>query len=516
MRVLGTAFCALMIGAASAASAQITLKPLATHATGMFGKGASEISAYDPESKRLFVVNGAVSGIDVIDLSDPAKPKAVATIDVKPHGGGVNSVYVKKGVLAAAIEADPKQNPGVIAFFKTDGSFIAKAPAGALPDMVGVTPDGHYAVSANEGEPNDAFDNDPEGSITIVDLSKGADKLTADSVRQVRFDGYNGKSLPEGSRIGKPGATFAQDVEPEYIAFSPDSRTAYVTLQENNAIAIVDLETATVKSLVGLGWKDYSKIALDPSDKDGGIHLGNWPVFGMYMPDTIASIGIGGKTWLVIANEGDSRDYKGFSEEERVGKLKLDPTAFPNAEELKKPEALGRLKTTKTLGDTDGDGDHDRIHAYGGRSFSVLNDRGEMVFDSGDQFERILAERDPKNFNANNEKNDSFDDRSDDKGPEPEGIAAGVVDGKPYAFIGLERMGGVMIYDLTDPVRPVFVDYVNNRDFSADAKTAQAGDIGPEGLMFISAADSPNGKPLLVTTNEVSGTTTIHEIAAKK
>jgi len=513
MRILGAAVCALMIAAAPAAMAKVVVTPIATHAGGAFGKGASEISTFDPESKRLFVVNGAASGIDVLDISNPAQPKLVSTIDVKAHGGGVNSVYFKNGVLAAAIEADPKQNPGVVAFFKADGSFVAKAPAGALPDMVGITPDGRYAVSANEGEPNDAFDNDPEGSVTIVDLSKGADKLTAESVRQVRFDTV--AKAPEGARIGKPGATFAQDAEPEYIAFSSDSKTAFVTLQENNAIAIVDLETATLKNIVGLGWKDHSKVALDASDKDGGINIRTWPVWGMYMPDTIASIEIGGKTWLVVADEGDSRDYKGFSEEERVAKLKLDPTAFPNAEELKKPEALGRLKTTKTMGDDDGDGDYDRIFAYGGRSFSVLNDKGEMVFDSGDQFERILAERDPKNFNSNHEKNGTFDDRSDDKGPEPEGVAVGVVAGKPYAFIGLERMSGFMVYDLSDPAKPVFVDYVNNRDFTVDVTTPKAGDVGPEGLLFITDKASPSGKPLLVVTNEMSGTTTIHQITVE-
>ncbi|MEZ5299685.1 MAG: choice-of-anchor I family protein [Verrucomicrobiales bacterium] len=218
----------------------------------------------------------------------------------------------------------------------------------------------------------------------------------------------------------------------------------------------------------------------------------------MYMPDAIVAFEAMGETFIISANEGDSRDYDGFSEEARVEDLDLDPTAFPNAAELQSRAELGRLKTTTTLGDTDGDGDYDEIYAFGGRSFSIWDAKGNLVFDSGDQLERLVAEYLPANFNASNDSN-GFDGRSDDKGPEPEGLAIGQLDGRTYAFLGLERVGGVMIFDITYPYSPVFVDYFNNRDFSADPEDELelAGDLGPEGLKFIPASDSPNGKPLL-------------------
>jgi hypothetical protein len=501
----------LLSATAVPALADVTLSLISRYETGVFDKGAAEISTYDKASKRLFVVNGASSSIDIFDMADPKKLVPVGKIDVTAYGGGVNSVAVKNGLLAAAIEAKPKQQPGVIAFFKADGSFISKVQAGALPDMIGFTPDGRYVLSANEGEPNDAYE-DPEGSVTIVDLKNGADKLTDADVRQVDFRSID--KAPEGARIGKPGQTFAQDAEPEYIAFSADSRTAYVGLQENNALGFIDIASGKLQKVVGLGFKDHSAHPLDASDKDGGINIKNWPVKGVYMPDTLAAFAIDGKTYILSANEGDGRDYKAWVDEERIAKLKLDPAKFPNAAELQDEKNLGRLKAIKTLGDANGDGLYEEIYVYGARSFSIWDDQGKQVADSGSEFEQTLAERYPAYFNTSSDSA-KLDDRSDDKGPEPEGIAVGQIDGKTYAFIGLERMGGVMVYDVSTPAKPRFVDYVTSRDFAGDHKAGKAGDLAPEGLLFVAAADSPNGKPLLVVTSEVSGSTAIFEIVKK-
>jgi hypothetical protein len=238
----------------------------------------------------------------------------------------------------------------------------------------------------------------------------------------------------------------------------------------------------------------------------------------MYQPDAITSYKFRGRTFIVTANEGDSRDYDGFSEEERVKDLVLDPTAFPNADELQDSAALGRLKTTTVNGDIDGDGDFDEIYSYGARSFSIRNAYGKLIYDSGDDFERITADLLPEHFNSNNDDNDSFDSRSDDKGPEPEGVTVGKIEDRTFAFIGLERVGGIMVYDITNPHRVRFVDYLNNRDFSVEAKLEKgvsnplAGDLGPEGITFIDEDDSPIEKPLLVVGNEVSGTTTLYAI----
>ncbi|MGB1027719.1 MAG: choice-of-anchor I family protein, partial [Rhodospirillaceae bacterium] len=277
-------------------------------------------------------------------------------------------------------------------------------------------------------------------------------------------------------------------------------------------IHVVDLAKAEITDIWGLGWKDHSQVAMDASNKDGGINMKTWPVFGMYQPDSIAAFEVGGRTFIATANEGDARDYDGWSEEARVKDLTLDATAFPNAAELQQEENLGRLKTTTTMGDTDGDGDHDQIFAYGARSFSILDASGKMVYDSADILEKITAAADPENFNSTDNENGSFDDRSDDKGPEPEAIATGVIDGVPYIFVGLERVGGIAIFSAEDPTAPVFSSYINTRDFSGDPEASTAGDLAPEGIAFISAEDSPTGAPLLAVAFEVSGTTALFEL----
>jgi hypothetical protein len=404
--------------------------------------------------------------------------------------------------------------------------------------MVTFSDDGRYVLAANEGEPDGTYTNDPEGSVTIVDLLRLG---RTGFVRQVDFAEFNSggprhPELPADVRIYGPGATVAQDLEPEYIATSDG--TAWVTLQEANAIAVIDIARARVKKIIALGYKDHSLPGneLDASDRDNAINIVNWPVLGMYQPDAIAIFEAKGKKYLVTANEGDSRDYDAFAEEARVSALTLDPAAFPNAATLRANAAIGRLTVTTATGDTDGDGDFDRIHPLGARSFTIWNAAtGARVFDSGAELEQTLANLLPQEFNANHEENGSIDNRSDNKGPEPEGLAIGRVHGRPYLFLGLERIGGVMVFDLSDPKAPVFVDYANNRGFRDDAgnpiptcaefsppdsddigdcirPNPDAKDLGPEGIEFVPALLSPTRRPLLIVGNEVSGTTTIYEV----
>ncbi|MEM9930055.1 MAG: choice-of-anchor I family protein, partial [Bacteroidota bacterium] len=303
-----------------------------------------------------------------------------------------------------------------------------------------------------------------------------------------------------------------QDLEPEYVAVLGD--TAYVICQENNAFAVFDLVSRSFVDIIPFGFKDHAcpANALDASNRDAGISLRNYNVLGMYQPDAVVPFEANGGKYLLTANEGDARDYDGFSEEVRVADLTLDPTAYPNAAAFQNDSLLGRLRVTDQLGDTDGDGDFDQLYSYGARSFSIFSTDGSLVWDSGSEFERILAEQLPDYFNSNNDDNDSFDSRSDDKGPEPEAIAIGNINARTYAFIGLERVGGIMVYDITDPTAPFFVTYTNNRDFSVpaqledDSANPAAGDLGVEDITFVSAADSPNGRPMLITANEVSGT----------
>lgn len=906
----------------------------------------SEIVAYDPETQRIFVVNAVAAKIDVFIISNPQKPKLFKTIDVKPYGSVANSVAIRDGYAAVAVEGFNKTDSGSVVFFRTSNlKAAAKVTVGALPDMVTFSPDGRYVITANEGEPSLDYSIDPEGSVSIIDISGGIKDLTEDNVRNARFNTFDKQTLLDaGIRVFGPGASVAQDMEPEYVAVSADSKTAYVTLQENNAIAKVDLATAQVSELLPLGYKDHAKVGaqatlhnfdpaqlpsigstaagqslnlggfsglffegvdpvtgeynfithtdrgpnaeptgvlrpfllpqfqprivrfkfnpstgaltlgsqiplqiapgvpltgisntaiaggngntpyndevpvdlfgnvipldplgadlegiavaadgsfwmtdeyrpaiyhfspagvlidrfvpigtaaaagkpagtygkevlpavlaqrrqnrgfegvaldggkvyafvqspvrnpvtvtnaalgamqnvrivefdpatektrqflyimdnadlglgtntradkigdavslgngefllierdddkggsddpaliekkiyrfnltgatdisgkdgvigstgktvdqltvaelvankinpiekilqvdlnaagynqvekveglavidpwtlavindndfgvaqitvdqttgtfarnyvpepeqlgiihmrghgLDASDADNKINIRPWKVRGLYMPDTIASLNVGGQDYLITANEGDAREYLGnptapFVEAARVRDLDLDPVAFPNAAVTKANGNLGKLNVTKTLGLNPVSGKYDALYSFGSRSFSIWAADGTQVYDSGEDFEWITAGTPGIVFNASN-SNNTFDNRSDDKGPEPEALTTGVVYGRTYAFIGLERVGGIMVYDVTDPTAPEFVQYVNRRDFTQPTTTLAAGDLGPEGMIFIAPENSPNGKPLVVVANEISGTTTIFEINA--
>jgi 2',3'-cyclic-nucleotide 2'-phosphodiesterase/3'-nucleotidase/5'-nucleotidase len=480
---------------------------------GGFDAEVAMIVAFDRHRDRLLVTNKEMQRIDLIDIDDPDAPVAVGSYDVTPYGHHATSVAVgEHGLVAAAVVADDPQAPGKLVFFRPNGTVAAAVTVGALPDMVTFTPNGKYALVANEGEPNDDYTVDPEGSISIVYVGNGCSPIRQSDVKTADFHAYEG-ALPAGVRVFGPGATASQDLEPEYIAVSEDSRTAFVTLQENNALAIVDIRHAEIDDIVPLGLQDHMAAGhgLDASDKDSSVHIANWPVKGMYQPDSLARFSRWGETYLVSANEGDARDYDGLAEGARVSTLTLDPTVFPNASTLKTNANLGRLTVSKSTGDLDHDGDFDEIHAFGGRSFSIWDEDGNLVWDSGDQLEQLTSAALPTQFNANNDSNASFDTRSDNSGPEPEGVAVGKVRGRTYAFIGLERVGGIAVFDVTTPWAPTFVQYLVTRDFAGDPAAGTGGDLAPEGMLFIPAIDSPTHDALLVVSYELSGTTAIYE-----
>jgi DNA-binding beta-propeller fold protein YncE len=504
----------------------IFVTPLARHSTGLFDEGAAEIVEYDPATKRAFVTNAGDVTVDVLDLADPSQPSLVETIDVTQADTNraletANSVAVANGVAAVAIADAGASTNGIVAFYDTaDLSLLGTVEVGVGPDMVTFTPDGSKLLVANEAEPSDDMTVDAEGSVSVADVSSGFASASAVTAGFSAFEADIDALRASGVRIYSPGASVAQDLEPEFVAVSDDGKTAWVSLQEANAIATLDVDAATITEIRSLGLKDHSIPGneLDASNKDGGVRIATWPVVGMYMPDALAAYTAAGRAYLVTANEGDSRDYGGFSEEERVADLVLDPDAYPDAATLQLPENLGRLKTTTATGDSDGDGDIDLIHAYGARSFSIWEaESGALVFDSGNQFEVLTANRLGEDFNASNDENGG-DSRSDDKRPEPEEIELGRIGGHTYAFIGLERVGGIMVYDITHPESARFIQYVNTRDFSVDfdgsdlGKLPEVGDLGPESIEFVPAGESGNGKPLLIVGNEVSGTTALYEV----
>jgi DNA-binding beta-propeller fold protein YncE len=509
--LMGTSLLSLAAARPPTDPLEFSLTPIGTYFNGApFDKPAAKVVTHDPATQRLFVANERDNRVDVLSIADPANPIRTGWLDLSGYGGVVNGVNCCERLVAVAVQAPAKTDPGWAVFYDTDGRYLGDVQVGSLPDFIAFSPDGRWVLVANEGEPNANYTVDPEGSITIIDLSTG---VRTPTVSTATFTAFNDAELDPSIRIYGPSATVAEDLEPESITVSADSTTAYVTLQENNALAIVDIPSATVTQLVGLGFKDHRLPGngLDASDQDNKINIANWPVWGIYMPDEVAAYQYQGQTYLVMANEGDTRDYSACSEEVRVSKLTLDPEVFPDAATLKRPENLGRLNVSKVGSDPDHDGKVELLFVPGGRSFSIRNTAGKLVFDSSDQFEQVTAALYPWNFNCNNTSN-TRDDRSDNKGPEPEGVVLGKVAGRMLAFIGCERIGGIFVYNVSDPFNPGLMNYVNTRTFANPFSYETAGDLGPEGLKFISADDSPSGKPLLVVANETSGSVTIFEI----
>ncbi|MEO0882681.1 MAG: choice-of-anchor I family protein [Pseudomonadota bacterium] len=526
---------------------EVTLESIGVFETGIFDEGAAEIVAFDPSTDRLFVVNSNDTTVDVLDMTDPTAPSLVDQIDASALGAGANSVAVSNGLVAVAIEADDATDPGLIAFF--DSSSLAldgTVTVGALPDMVTFTPDGQTVLVANEGEVSDDLQTNPAGTISIIDISGGVATAVADTADFLGFNDDAADLAAAGIRLNQPDfsgvadpltvdvstlpqVTVAQDLEPEFIAVAPDGETAFISLQENNGLAILDIDQANITSIVSFGTVDHSLAGneFDPNDDDG-INIVNGPVQGFRMPDSIVAFDIGGEVFIATANEGDGREFE--VEDPATGDDEvvftdvidvddgIDDGVFDASLDAAALTALNDLEVSLTDGDTDGDGDIDEIFAFGSRSFSIFDASGTLVFDSGSMFETITADMFPDDFNSDNDENDSFEARSDDAGPEPEGIEVGVVDGVTLAFIGLERIGGIMVYDISDPANAVFETYLNIRDFSVDAQLPDdstnpaVGDLGPEGLDFISADNSPTGVPLLAVGNEVSGTTRIFQV----
>ena len=488
------------------------------------GATGTEILAYDATRNLAFVTNGAVSGFDILSFSNlksgeltevPSSKRVLLSEFEIENVDDITSIasHPTEDLIAITAVSNPKTDAGYIVFATKDGQYVNHVEVGALPDMVTFTPDGKKAIVANEGEPAEDYSVDPEGSISIIDLEDNYEVTTLTFTEslldtKVRWESY----------VASGDSALVQ-LEPEYITVSDDSTTAYVSLQENNAIATIDLENGVILSVKGLGVKDHSVEGneIDAHNKDG-INIQKLPLLSYYMPDAINTFTVGGKTYIITPNEGDSRDWEAYGEETELEeiedkiKLKEDNYAGYTQDELdafmeNELKKLEKIKLAKENG-LNGNGEYEALYAFGGRSFSIFDATTmDLVFDSGSQFEKIIAEKLPQYFNVDNEEVE-MDNRSDNKGPEPESAIVGEVNGKTYAFIGLERFSGIMVYDLTDVTSPDFVTLISSRDFSQDV----AGDVSPEGLVFIPAEKSPTGKALLVATHEISGTVAVYEL----
>ncbi len=524
--------------------------------------GAAEILQYHPASQSLYAINSSDGTLERIDLSaltgDPLTAPISDTnlvnspisLPTEVQGvalGGPNSIAIHGDLLALAIQAEAKADNGFILFYNglENGTpqLLSSVEVGNLPDMVTFTPDGTKVLVANEGEPSGDYGLDPEGAIAVITVTDGRPADTATLIGFSAFNGMQAELESMGMHFPNPAGrtlngqlittSVAQDLEPEYIA-ATDTH-AYVTLQENNGVAVLDLSDNSLRML-GLGFKDWSGLNLD-GNEDGSVSFGQYDgLYGVYMPDSIATFSWNGAPFLVTANEGDAREYffdaadeaaclaagggaydeddgcLGYTDEVKLKDLNAAPGSA--LEQLQLGGEIGSLRVTRALGDADGDGDYTHAYSYGARSFTVWDQNGLVVFDSGDDFERITASVHGNAFNNGDDENEG-DSRSENKGPEPEALTLGTLGDRTYAFIGLERMGGIMVYDITNPYRSTFETYVINRDLTEglDAE-AGIGDLAPESLVFIDAADSPTGQPLLVAGNEVSGSVTVWQIHA--
>jgi 5'-nucleotidase len=484
--------------------------------------GGSEIVAYDAGSKRMFTTNGENNAVDIIDISTPSSPLKVSSIDLSPYGTGVNSVAVKNGVVAAAVEngddnVGKTQLKGSVEIFNVDGVHQKSVTVGYLPDMVTFNEDGSKIIVANEGEPNGKYDVDPVGSVGVITLSDHA-YVDINFSTAVLSDALDGTAVRLG---GTPSNDQAKDIEPEYIAVN--GGYAYVTLQENNAMAKINLTDNSiefVKSFGAKSWEADSGNRID-IEEEGEIKMKSYAgLFGLYQPDSIAAYEVNGTSYLVTANEGDGREYiyetdaadeaacdnqggdwddgaclmESYVDEKKIKKLDLDPSIAGEYTDD------NDLKVMTDLGDTDNDGDYDKLYTYGARSFSIWDTNGDLVFDSGDMISKTVALYQPALFNQDEGE---MDGRSGNKGAEPEALTIGTIDGKSYAFVGLERQNAIMVFDITVPTDAVFVDYIITED---------EGDISAEGMKFVPASESPNGKNLLLVSYEVSGSTVVYEV----
>ncbi len=493
---------------------ELNMSLLSSFSNGTAGTNSAEIVAYDSSNFRLYIANSIGRKLDIVDFSNPATPVLLNSISVIPYGN-INSVAVHNGIVALAIENINPQTNGLIVFLDADGNFINQVTVGAMPDMITFNKDYTKILTANEGEPNSTYSADPEGSISVVDLTGGIASLTDLNVTNIGFTDYNAQAaslIAQGIRIFSTSASVAQDLEPEYITVSTDNTKAFVAIQENNAMAVIDLATATIDTIYALGYSDYSSgNGMDASDQSGSVLIGTTPVKGAYMPDAIAYSTINGQGYVFSANEGDSREFGSVVDAARISTLILDSAAFPDQNILKNNKFIGRLNGLRYSGDTDNDGDLDVIHTMGGRSFSIWNaSTGQLVFDSKDLIEQITSTHPATAafFNASNSTGAAtLKNRSDDKGPEPEGVATAFIDGSSYLFVSLERVGGVLTFNVDDPANPIYVGYYNNRT------TAGSGpDLGAEGIIRISAEASPNGNEIVILANEVSSTLSIYQI----
>lgn len=504
-------------------------------------EGASEVVAH--QDGLVYVTNGNLGRIDIFELGaaesdEPVKPVHFLDLTQLPDFDGVQSVAVSDNLIAVAVSvADEERGEGIVtasrgyvAFYDIETHELVEiVKVGILPDQVAFTPDGGALIVANEAEFNEDSDTNmnPPGSISVItinDAPGNSGKGPLFQHKEAKFSNIN-KFGEEDIRFN-PNSKLGVDIEPEYSAISADGKLGYTTLQENNAIAVTDIHKGKVIDIIQLGTVDHSIVGIDPND-DGNINIATFGnLVGLRMPDALAVFEIDGDTFFATANEGDGRgDY--FLEEEdqngndvivgisdvgdeaRIGDLIDNDGAFGavtidevvwNAYTDTEKAELSRLTISTIDGDTDGDGDIDVLHAFGGRSFTIFDEDGTVVFDSGSQLAELIEEIAPERFQ--DDDGDTDENRSDAKGVEPEAIEIGQIGEQTLLFIGLERDSGIVIYDISDPANAEYLNYIDG---------FETNNLAPEVLEFVPASGDLE-TPVLLASYEVSGTTVAYDL----
>ena len=518
---------------------EATVKITEISSISLDGEGSGEIATFHPGSKRIFATNGVKNAIDIFDISNVAAPKKVGSVSLAPYGNDVTSVAAGRDVVVAAVLVSEKFSAtgapttpnGKLVVFDTNGKVLSSPDIlGVLPDAVTFAPNGTTALVAIEASLVCAKDDpattakedtdyskasDPEGGVSIVDLSNPA----APVVKFAGFSQFNVAQMrAKGIALSSVVNSVAKDFEPELIT-AVDNTYAYVTIQEANAIGKLNIETASFESITRAFESKLSLTARDTSDRDSGAGPRNYAnVVGASQPDAIAGFKIGSGHYFVTANEGDAREYTCLNDDLRGSSLKVDSRRFPTWSALSASAALGRAKVNPNIGDKDGDGDIDTIHLRGSNSMTMYRN-GMVLWDSGDLLDQIqISAFGVANINGSHSlssdkstMNYVGQDRSDDKGSEPEGVAVGMVGDRRVAILGLERMTALVVFDITEPRSPVFQEWLQ----MLPAKATPAKDVkhfSPEGIVFVPADKSPSGKALFITSYELSGSLSIHQI----
>ena len=503
------------------------------------GEGSAEIATYHAGSKRIFATNGVKNTIDIFDISDVANPKKVGSVELSPYGNDVTSVAAGKDVVVAVVNVSdkfsatgvPTTTNGKIVVFDTAGKVLSSPDVlGVLPDSVSFAPNGTTALVAIEAQPVCAKDDpataakedadytkasDPVGGVTVVDLSDP----TAPVLKFAGFDQFTVSEMrAKGIAVSSVVNNVSKDFEPEF-ATAIDNNYAYVTIQEANAIGKLNIQTATFESITRAFESNVSKVARDTSDRDSGAGPRTYAnVVGASQPDAIAGFKMGSGNYFITANEGDAREYTCLNDDLRASALKVDPRRFADWKTLSGSAALGRAKVNPNNGDRDGDGDIDTIPLRGSNSMTMYRN-GLAIWDSADLLDQIqTAAFGVANINGSHSlssdkatMNYVGQDRSDDKGSEPEGVAVGMVGDRRIAVLGLERMSALAVFDITQPRVPVFIEWLQ----MLPTKATPAKDVkywSPEGIVFVPADKSPSGKALIITSYELSGSLSIHQI----